>query len=88
MQCAIYKSRKRLDTYLYLARKDAFDDLPPALRSALGGLVHVMDLELTPQRRLAHEDVDEVRRQLADKGWFLQLPRREDWAAAWRGGQD
>ena len=79
MQCAIYKSQKKQDTYLYLAAKDDFSHIPEALLKLLGEPVHVMDLDLHPERRLAQEDVVEVLRNLEERGWHLQMPRRDEW---------
>lgn len=79
MQCAIYKSQKKQDTYLYLAAKDDFSQIPEALLKLLGEPVHVMDLDLHPERRLAQEDVVEVLRNLEERGWHLQMPRRDEW---------
>jgi hypothetical protein len=81
MQCAIYKSRRKPDTYLYLATKDDFSNIPDALLKLLGEPVHIMDLELRPDRKLAREDTAEVLRNLQEQGWHLQMPRRDDWLA-------
>jgi uncharacterized protein YcgL (UPF0745 family) len=40
----------------------------------LGGLELVLTLELDTQRTLAQADVHEVRRQLLEQGYYLQLP--------------
>lgn len=79
MQCTIYKSRRKQDTYLYLAARDDFSCLPEDLLKLLGEPVHVMDLDLHPERRLAQEDAVEVLRNLQERGWHLQMPRREEW---------
>lgn len=79
MRCAIYKSLKKQDTYIYLTNQDDFSRLPEALRKLLGTLEHVMDLELTPERKLAQEDPVEVLRSLEERGWHLQMPRQEEW---------
>lgn len=42
--------------------------------SLLGSLDHVMQLELTPDRTLAQADPDEVRRNIMEKGYYLQMP--------------
>lgn len=78
MFCAIYKSTRKQDTYLYLAAKDDFSRVPEPLLKMLGAPIHVMNLELTPERRLAREDVNEVMRCLSERGWFLQMPPGED----------
>lgn len=82
MQCAIYKSLKKQDTYLYLVAKDDFSQIPEALLKLLGEPVHVMDLDLHPERRLAQEDVIEVLHNLEERGWHLQMPQREEWSGS------
>ena len=74
MNCSVFRSNKKTYTYLYILAGKHFDDLPPALLSAFGPPEFVMDLELTPGRKLASEDVDEVMGNLRDNGFHLQLP--------------
>lgn len=82
MFCAIYKSLKKYDTYLYVAAKDDFSRVPESLLRLLGQPVHVMDLELSPERKLAQEDVVEVMKNLQERGWYLQMPKKEEWLGA------
>jgi hypothetical protein len=79
MQCAIYKSLSKQDTYLYMAVKDDFSGIPKNLLKLIGEPVHVMDLELHSDCRLAQEDIVEVLHNLQERGWHLQMPRREEW---------
>lgn len=79
MQCAIYKSRRKQDTYLYLAARDDFSRVPENLLKLIGETVHVMDLELSPARKLVQEDTAEVLRNLQERGWHLQMPRQDEW---------
>lgn len=74
IHCAVYKSSRKPDTYLYIERQDDFSRVPEALLSMLGPLAWVMDLELDVQRRLARADVEQVMAQLDDQGYFLQMP--------------
>ena len=74
MHAYVYRSNRKIETYLYLASRDGFDVLPEALRASLGSLQHVMDLELTPTRKLALADPQQVRAALSERGFFLQLP--------------
>ncbi|WP_031434536.1 YcgL domain-containing protein [Methylomarinum vadi] len=74
MQCFIYKSLKKDELYLYLNKKDDFSDIPEPLFKSLGQLQFVMELELTPDRKLAREDVNKVIASLSNKGFFIQLP--------------
>lgn len=79
MQCAIYKSRKKQNTYLYLAVKDDFSNIPDTLLKLLGEPIHVMDLELDLERKLAREDPAEVLHNLQERGWHLQVPQQDEW---------
>ncbi len=86
MQAHVYKSLRKDDTYVYLAARDDFTRLPEPLRTQLGGLQFVLEVALTPGRKLAREDVDVVRGNLALRGFHLQFPpastldpMSEDW---------
>ncbi len=74
MQCEIYRSSKKAGAYLYIEKVDDFSRVPDSLLKLLGRLEHVMHLDLTPGRNLAQADSGEVRRNLEEKGFFLQLP--------------
>lgn len=85
MHAYVYKSLKKADTYLYLAARDDFARLPEAVRTQLGGLQFVLDVALTPERKLARADAAVVRANLEARGFHLQLPPNaldpmaEDW---------
>jgi uncharacterized protein YcgL (UPF0745 family) len=85
MHAYVYKSLKKADTYLYLAARDDFARLPEPLRGQLGTLQFVLDVDLAPGRRLARENPDVVRGNLAARGFHLQFPptvedpMHEDW---------
>jgi uncharacterized protein YcgL (UPF0745 family) len=81
MHAFVYKSLRKADTYVYLATRDVFDVLPEAVRAQLGGLDFVLEVELTPERRLARVDVDAVRDALAGRGFYIQMPPPPDGAA-------
>ena len=72
--CWIYRSSKQDEMYLYLPEKDGFEHLPEALMSRFGTPSLVMELELHAERRLARADADEVRKNLAENGFYLQMP--------------
>jgi len=74
MQCAIYRSNKKADTYLYVQEEGNFSRVPPDLLNLLGQLDLVITLELTPDRTLARADPEQVRQQLGTQGYYLQLP--------------
>lgn len=74
MFCFIYKSLKKEHLYLYVDKKDDFSKVPEALFNSFGKMEFVMDLELSPQRKLAKEEVGKVIDSLKTKGFFVQLP--------------
>ena len=85
MQTYVYKSLRKDDTYVFLAARDDFTRMPEAVRAPLGRLQFVMELALTPERKLARGDTVVVRENLAVRGFHLQLPAdmadpmTEDW---------
>lgn len=70
----VYKSLRQADAYLYLRARDAFELVPEAVSARLGELAFVLEVALTPERRLARVDASLVREALAGPGWFVQLP--------------
>ncbi|MDQ3495438.1 MAG: YcgL domain-containing protein [Pseudomonadota bacterium] len=78
MQAYVYKSQRKADTYVYLAARDDFTRLPEPLRIRLGPLQFVLDVALSPERRLAREDAATVRENLVLRGFHLQLPPGSD----------
>ncbi|MFK5950051.1 MAG: YcgL domain-containing protein [Methylococcales bacterium] len=74
MQSYIYKSLKKDELYLYLLKKDDFSEVPEPLLNSFGKIEFVMELEITPERKLAREDVAKVLASLQEKGFFVQVP--------------
>lgn len=74
LPCWVYRSPRHPETYLYLSEEDAFDQVPAGLRDHFGEPVLVIELELSPDRRLAREDVVMVMSNLRTQGYHLQLP--------------
>jgi uncharacterized protein YcgL (UPF0745 family) len=74
MHAYVYKSQRKPDTYLYLREKDAFGLVPEGVRLPLGPLAFVLDVALSPARKLAREDVRVVITNLTERGFHLQRP--------------
>lgn len=84
MWCSIYKSSKKDEMYLYVARPEASDSqeevldplnaVPEVMRTAFGRATFVMDLELSEARKLARANVLHVMDSIQTKGFFIQLP--------------
>lgn len=81
MKCFVYRCARRAGTYVYLRERDAFGLLPPDMAARLGTLSLVLELDLTPGRRLAQEDPAVVARNLAAQGFHLQFPPPDPAAA-------
>jgi uncharacterized protein YcgL (UPF0745 family) len=60
--------------YLYIHEDKTVEDLPEDLIKLVKQLTFVMELELTPERKLAREDVLKVIENLDEKGYHLQMP--------------
>lgn len=83
MHCDIYRSSKKAEMYLYVARPNHPDEsndadplavVPEMMRQAFGRTTFVMHLELSETRKLARVDVLHVLDSLQTKGFFIQLP--------------
>lgn len=81
MHAYVYKSQRKADTYVYLSARDDFARVPEALRAQMGALDFVLDVELTPGRKLAREDAAVVRQNLAERGFHVQFPPGSVFAA-------
>jgi uncharacterized protein YcgL (UPF0745 family) len=78
MKCSVVRSSLKDFTYIYLLAGYDFDDLPQDLKRVFGKPEFVMNLELSPERKLAYEDINRVMQNLTEKGYHLQLPPKED----------
>ncbi len=63
--------------YVYVDRKQGCTELPAALLSVFGEPVHVLDMVLTPQKRLARAAAQDVLDKIAQQGFYLQMPPSE-----------
>ncbi len=78
MICAIYKSTIKQETYLFISKKDNFDDVPEALMKMFGTPSLVMLLPINKKEKLGFANIDRVKKELVDKGYYLQLPPSKD----------
>lgn len=74
MLCAIYKSSKKQETYLYVPGRDDFSKVPEALLKTFGTPVFLMIMPLKKDRAMARVDINKLRTELTMKGYYLQLP--------------
>ena len=88
MQAYVYKSRRKADTFVFLAARDDFARLPEVLRAQLGELAFVLDVALTPDCRLTQWALQLLRANLATRGFHVQFPPTSVVAANLRGECD
>ncbi|MDC9728398.1 MAG: YcgL domain-containing protein [Methyloprofundus sp.] len=74
MQCFIYRSNKKSELYVYLAKQDDFSTIPADLFKSIGQPEYVMELEITPDRQLARENAVDILKGIEDNGFYIQMP--------------
>ena len=81
MKCVIFRCSKKQEMYLYVPWQEdeatLLKHLPAALLALTGRLEKVMELELSPTRKLARANVAELMAALQEKGFYLQSPPNE-----------
>lgn len=89
MLCAIYKSSKKEEMYLYVAKRDDFSRVPAELLSVFGKPQFVMLFNLAGEKKLARAEKNEVLKKIEAEGFYLQLPPPpEDLHKAFVGSQN
>lgn len=76
--CSIYRSPRKPGMYLYVERSEALARVPEALLAAFGPPQLAFDMVLTPERKLAREDITTVLENLEKQGYHLQMPPPDD----------
>lgn len=74
LECTVYKSLAKDDTYIYLPSSEEISSLPRQLLVALGKTEKVMELVLTPEKKLARYSGEEVLQSINEQGFHLQMP--------------
>ena len=77
MLCAVYKSPKKADTYLYIEKREDFSPVPKALMETFGKPQFVMLVPLL-KRQLANVDSAKVMEEIRQQGFYLQIPPPEE----------
>lgn len=73
MYCAVFKSLKKANHFVYLSTNDT-NDLSVSLKQSLAPFEFILALTLTPNTKLANKVPEKVLKSLLEKGVFLQLP--------------
>ena len=77
MQCFIYRCNLKPDMYIYLAEEDNFENVPKEIYNTLGIVEFSMELDMTPETKLAREDISTVLGNLKEYGFHIQLASDE-----------
>jgi uncharacterized protein YcgL (UPF0745 family) len=76
--CAIYKSSKKDEMYLYVDMKDELTRVPAALLAIFGAPVPVTTMLIDVDRKLARADAKQVLADIESRGFYLQMPLPRD----------
>lgn len=74
MICYIYRCSKKIGMYIFLKEQDNFSVVPEHIKKAIGDTEFTMELDITPERKLAKENPQTVVNNLQEHGFHLQLP--------------
>ncbi len=77
INCFVYRSLKKDNTYLYITLKDDFEKVPMSLMSVFGTGTFCFEFEHMPTRKLSQEDSQQVYDNLQNLGFHLQLPNED-----------
>jgi len=74
MLCAVYKSIRKSQTYLFIAKRDDFEPVPDPLLTQFGPPQLVSLFNIKPDTQLAMAESNRVLEAIEKDGYFLQLP--------------
>lgn len=71
---SVYRSNKKTDMYLYISKRDDFSIVPQELLKIFGKPEFSMQINLGKLKKLARVDINKVKENLSQEGYFLQMP--------------
>lgn len=71
---AVYSSPKKIDTYLYVSKRDDFSRVPSVLMKQFGTPKFVMMVIASKRETIAGIDSDKFIKKIEKEGFYLQLP--------------
>jgi len=77
MQCFVYRSERKPNSFLMLPVKDDFSALSNEFLKLFGEPGFSFEFELTPERKMAQADAQEVLKNFSDNGFHLQLSNED-----------
>ena len=74
MLCAVYKSIRKPQTYIFVAKRDDFSQVPTPLLEKFGPPQLVSVLNMNNETKMAIAEAPKVIKAIAETGFYLQLP--------------
>ena len=74
----VFRSSKKDDMYIYVAKEDGLAVVPEELMSRFGKGIPAMVLLLNKDKKLARTDGEKVLAAINEQGFYLQLPPAKD----------
>ena len=75
--CSVFKSSKKKEMYIYVDRNYKLENMPEALKGVFGEPIHVLDMVLTPEKKLARVAAEKVLKSIEEQDFYLQMPPAE-----------
>jgi len=78
IDCTVHKSLKKDETYVFIPKTSSLADLPVELINVLGKTEEIMRLVLTPEKKMARGNADEIMKSINKQGFHLQMPEKPE----------
>ncbi|WP_281648301.1 YcgL domain-containing protein [Parendozoicomonas sp. Alg238-R29] len=78
MVVSVYKTERQKGLYLYINKLKGLESIPSELNDLMGDPLLVADLVLTPERKLAQADTEDVLSKISSQGYYLQITQDQD----------
>lgn len=75
MMVLVYRSSKKDGLYVYVLEESMLERLPDPLLKQLGSPEQALTFDLETRKTLGSENPDEVRANLNERGYHVQMPR-------------
>ena len=72
--CHVYRGNRKSELYLFLAEEDNFECVPDEVMKGFGRPTKAMELELTPETKMARSKPADIIAGLKERGFHLQMP--------------
>lgn len=76
--CDVYRSPREDEMYLYVDKREGTGRVPEKLLELFGKPQHLVTMLLTPEKKLARAEASKVLSEIAERGYYLQMPPVSD----------